>query len=138
MSLLRAITGGVVARFLADHSNARTEGLSKMADEKFEARIKDLRANIALFPDKKQFEDNVWWDEELRKRSLEAAESEPAIWDDPYRDRLFYTGTNPRMTVDNAFEKLDILQEDWVNGRLNPLQRAKCVAMDYAIEMRMS
>ena len=36
-SLLRAITGGVVARFLADHSDARTEGLSKMADEKFEA-----------------------------------------------------------------------------------------------------
>ena len=138
MSLLRAITGGVVARFLADHSHSRTEGLSKMADEKFAARVKDLRANVALFPDKKQFEDNVWWDEDLRKRSLEAAESEPAIWDDPYRDRLFYTGTNPRMTVDNAFEKLDLLQEDWVNGRINSLQRAKCVAIDYAIKMQMS
>ena len=80
----------------------------------------------------------MWWDEDLRRRSLEAAESEPAIWDDPYRNRLFFTGTNPRMTVDNAFEKLDILQEDWVNGRMNPLQRAKCVAIDYAIEMRMS
>jgi len=138
MSLLRAITGGVVARFLADHSDARTEGLSKMEDEKFEARIEDLRANVALFPDKKQFEDNVWWDEDLRRRSLEAAESEPAIWDDPHRDKLFYTGTNPRMTVDNAFEKLDILQEDWVSGRMNSLQRAKCVALDYAIEMRIS
>ena len=30
MSLLRAITGGVVARFLADHSNARLEGLTRM------------------------------------------------------------------------------------------------------------
>jgi len=138
MSLLRAITGGVVARFLADNSNAKREGLSKMEEEKFDARIKDLRANVALFPDKKQFEDNVWWDEDLRRRSLEAAESEPAIWDDPYRDRIFYTGTNPRMTVDNAFEKLDLLQEDWVNGRMNSLQRAKCVAMDYAIKMRMS
>jgi hypothetical protein len=48
MSLLRAITGGVVARFLANHSDARTEGVSKMADEKFEARIKDLRANRTL------------------------------------------------------------------------------------------
>ncbi len=138
MSLLRAITGGVAARFLADHSDARTEGLSKMADEKFEARTKDLLANVALFPDKKQFEDNVWWDEDLRKRSLEAAESEPAIWDDPYRDRVFYTGTNPKMTVDNAFEKLDLLQEDWVHGRMSPLQRAKCVAIDYAIKMRMA
>jgi hypothetical protein len=138
MSLLRAITGGVVARFLADHSDARTEGLSKMADEKFEARIKDLRANVALFPDKKQFEDNVWWDEDLRRRSLEAAESEPAIWDDPYRDRLFYTGTNPTMTVDNAFEKLDLLQEDWVSGRLDPRQRARCVAVDYLIEIRQN
>src|SRR5580704_9187249 len=89
MSLLRAITGGVVARFLADHSDARTEGLSKMEDEKFEARIKDLQVNVALFPDKKQFEDNVWWDEDLIRLSLEAAESEPAIWDDPYRNRLF-------------------------------------------------
>jgi hypothetical protein len=137
-SLLRAITGGVVARFLADHSNATTEGLVEMADEKFEARIKDLRANVTLFPDKKQFEDNVWWDEDLRKRSLEAAESEPAIWDDPYRDRLFYTGTNPRMTVDNAFEKLDLLQEDWVNGRLDPRQRARAAAIVYLIEKRQN
>ena len=93
-----------------------------------------MRANVTLFPDKKQFEDNVWWDENLRKRSLEAAESEPAIWDDPYRDRLFYTGTNPRMTVDNAFEKLDLLQEDWVNGRLDPRQRARAVAIVYLID----
>ena len=138
MSLLRAITGGVAGRFLADHSNAKTEGLSKMAQERFDARIKDIQANVAFFPDKKQFEDNVWWDEGLRKRSLEAAESEPAIWDDPYRDRLFYTGTNPRMTVDNAFEKLDLLLEDWANGRLSPHQRARVVACDYKIEMRNS
>ena len=138
MSLLRAITGGVVGRFLADHSDARTEGLSKMAQERFDARIKDIQANVALFPDKKQFEDNVWWDEDLRKRSLAAAESEPAIWDDPFRDRLFYTGTNPRMTVDNAFEKLDLLLDDWTNGRLNPLQRARVAACDYKIEMRQS
>ena len=138
MSLLRAITGGVVARFLADHSDARTEGLGKMEDEKFEARIKDLRANVALFPDKKQFEDNVWWEEDLRRRSLEAAESEPAIWDDPYRDRIFYTGTNPSMTVDNAFEKLDLLQEDWVNGRFDPRQRARSAAMDYLIVKRLN
>jgi len=137
-SLLRAITGGVVARFLADHSTARTEGLSKMAGEKFEARIKDLQVNVALFPDRKQFEDNVWWDEELRKRSLVAAESEPAIWDDPYRDRLLFTGTNPRMTVDNAFEKLDLLQEDWVNGRLDPRQRARSGAIDYTIVRRLN
>jgi len=138
MSLLRAITGGVVARFLADHSDARTEGLSKMEDEKFEARINDLRANVALFPDKKQFEDNVWWDEDLRRRSLEAGESEPAIWDDPYRDRIFYTGTNPRMTVDNAFEKLDLLQEDWVKGRLDPRQRARSVALSYLMVRRQN
>jgi len=138
MSLLRAITGGVVARFLADHCSAKTEGLNNMTDEKIEARIKDLQTNVALFPDKKQFEDDVWWDEELRKRSLEAAELEPAIWDDPYRDRLFYTGTNPRMTIDNAFEKLDLLQEDWVNGRLDPRQRARCVAVDYQVERRQN
>lgn len=137
-SLLRAITGGVVARFLADHSNARVEDLTRMSERQFEARIKDLEGNIALFPDKKQFEDNVWWDEELRKRSLATAELEPAIWDDPHRDRLFYTGTNPRMTVDNAFEKLDLLQEDWVNGRLNPRQRARSAAIDYTIVKRLN
>lgn len=137
MSLFRAITGGVVARFLVDHSNARVEGLTKMTDEKFEARVKDLERNIGLFPDKKQYEEDVWWDDELRKRSLEASESEPQIWDDPFRDRLFYTGTNPSMTVDNAFEKLDLLQEDWVNGRLGPLERARCVAMNYKIDLHM-
>jgi hypothetical protein len=136
MSLLRAITGGVVARFLADHSNARVEDLTRMSDRQFEARVKDLEKNISLFPDKKQYEEDVWWDDELRKRSLEAAESEPQIWDDPFRDKLFYTGTNPSMTVDNAFEKLDLLQEDWINGRLTPLQRVRCVAMDYKMEMR--
>ena len=52
--------------------------------------------------------------------------------------RLFYTGTNPSMTVDNAFEKLDLLQEDWVNGRISPLQRARCVAMEYKVEAQMS
>jgi hypothetical protein len=138
MSLFRAITGGVVARFLADHANTKEEGLTRMTDEKFETRIRDLEMNISLFPDKKQFEEDVWWDDELKKRSLEEAKSEPKIWDDPYRDKLYYTGTNPSMTVDNAFEKLDILQEDWVNGRISPIQRAKSVAMDYAIEMRMS
>jgi hypothetical protein len=137
-SLLRAITGGVVARFLADHSSARVEDLTRMSDRHFEARIKDLEGNIALFPDKKQFENDVWWDEELRKRSLATAELEPAIWDDPHRDRLFYTGTNPRMTVDNAFEKLDLLQEDWVNGRLDPRQRARSVAVDYTIVKRLN
>jgi hypothetical protein len=138
MSLLRAITGGVVARFLADHSNARIEGFTRMSDEKFGTRIKDLENTLSLFPDKRQYEDNVWWDDALKDRSSEEAESEPKIWDDPLRSRLFFTGGNPRMTVDNAFEKLDILQDDWVNGRLSPTQRAKCVAMDYAIKMRMS
>jgi hypothetical protein len=136
MGLLRAITGGVVARFLADHSNARVEDLTRMSDRKFEERISDLEKNISLFPDKKQFEDDVWWDEGLRKRSLEAAQLEPQIWDDPDRMRLYYTGTDPTMTVDNAFEKLDLLQEDWVNGRLSPQQRAKSVVIDYQIEMR--
>lgn len=138
LSLFRAFTGGVVARFLADHASARVEGLVKMTDEKFEARMKDLERNISLFPDRKQYEDDVWRDEELRKRSLEAAESEPQIWDDPYRDRLFYTGTNPSMTVDNAFVKVDLLLEDWVNGRISPLQRARCVAMEYKVETQMS
>ena len=89
------------------------------------------RRNIALFPSKRELDDGVFWDEDLKQRSLEAADMEPSIWDDPYRDRLFYTGTNPSMTVDNAFEKLDLMQDDWVNGRLSPLQRAKCVGMDY-------
>lgn len=137
-SLFRAITGGVVARFLSEYTSARVEGLSKMTDEKFEARMKDLETNISIFPDRKQYEEDVWWDDELRKRSLEAAKSEPQIWDDPYRDKLFYTGTDPGMTVDNAFEKLDILHEDWVNGRINPVQRARCVAMEYKIDGRMS
>lgn|GEM_PF-2113103 len=138
MSLFRAITGGVVARFLADHASARQEGLTSMKDEKFEARIKDLDKNISLFPDKKQYEADVWWDDDLRKRSLEAAESEPQIWDDQYRDKLFYTGTNPSMTVDNAFEKLDLLQNDWVGGRLTPTQRAKSVAVDYKVDLRQN
>ena len=54
MSLFRAITGGVVARFLADHSSARTEGLTKMTDEKFEARYKDLQTKHRAFPVKKR------------------------------------------------------------------------------------
>jgi len=136
MSLFRAITGGVLARFLADHSSAKVEGFAPMADEKFEARIKDLETNISLFPDKKQYDEDVWWDEDLHKRSRKAAESEPQIWDDPFRDRLLHTGAEPSMSVDNAFEKLDLLQEDWVNGRLGPDQRAKSVAMDYKMGMR--
>ena len=138
MSLLRAITGGVVVRFLVDHSNAKAEGLTKMADEKFDARIEDLERNLALFPDKKQYEEDLWWDDELKKRSAEASKSELQTWDDPYGDRLFTSGANPTATVENAVEKLDILQEDWVNGRLSPLQRAKCVAMDYRTELKMS
>ena len=138
MSLFRAITGGVVARFLADHSNTKVEGLTRTTDEKFDARIKNLEGNILLFPDKKQYEDEVWWDEGLEKRTTEAAEAEPQLWNDPYRDRLLSTGANPSATVENAFEKLDILQEDWVSGRLSPLQRAKCVAMDYRVELKMA
>jgi hypothetical protein len=137
-SLFRAITGGVVARFLQDHANAKVEGLTIMTDEKFEEKMKDLERNITLFPDKKQYDSEVWWDDELRKKSLEAAESEPKVWDDPYRERLFYTGTNPSMTVDNAFEKLDLLREDWVNGRINPLQRVRCVAKEYEVDKQMS
>jgi hypothetical protein len=138
MSLFRAITGGIVARFLADHSRATTEGLIRISKEKFDARINDLAETIRLFPDKKQYDDEVWWDEELRKRTVEAAESEPQLWDDPYRDRLLSTGANPSATVENAIEKLDIMQEDWVNGGLSPLQRAKCVAMDYSTKIRMA
>jgi hypothetical protein len=136
MSLFRAITGGVLARFLADYSSARVESLAPMTDEKFEARIKDLETNISLFPSKREVDDDVFWDEDLRKRSLEAAELEPSIWDDPERIRLFYTGTDPGMTLDNVFEKLDLLQEDWVNGRLSPFQRARSVALDYRIKLR--
>ena len=69
---------------------------------------------------KREIDDGVFWDDGLRKRSLEEAELETSIWDDPDRARLFYTGTNPSMTLDNAIEKIDLLQEDWVNGRLNP------------------
>jgi hypothetical protein len=136
MSLFRAITGGVLARFLADHSSARVESLAPMTDEKFEARIKDLETNISLFPDKKQYDEDVWWDEDLHKRSQELAQSEPQVWDDPFRDRLLYTGADPSMNVDNALEKLDLLQEDWVNGRLGPYQRAKSVAVDYRMDIR--
>jgi len=136
MSLFRAITGGVVARFLADHSGAKAENLIRMTDEKFEARYKDLRTNIELFPSKRELDDGVFWDEDLKRKSLEEAEREPSIWEDPERMRLFYTGTNPSMTLDNAFEKLDMLQEDWVNGRISPVQRAKVVALDYLIDTR--
>ena len=138
MSLFRAITGGVVARFLADHSNAVTEGLTRVTNEKFDARINDLAENIRLFPDKKQYEDDVWWDEELKKRTLGLAESESLIWDDPYGDRLLSTGANPSATVENAIEKLDVMQEAWVNGGLSPHQRAKCVAIDYGMKIRMA
>jgi len=138
MSLLRAITGGTLARFLADHSNAKVEGLTKMTDEKFEARIKDLERNINLFPSKREIDDGVFWDEVLRKQSLDEAELETSIWEDPDRARLYFTGTNPRMTIDNALEKFSLLQEDWVNGRLSPQQRARAVACDYKIEIRHS
>ena len=40
------------------------------------------------------------------------------------------------MTLDNALEKLDMFQEDWVNGRINPVQRAKVVALDYLVDSR--
>jgi len=138
MSLFRAITGGVVARFIADHSNAKIEGLTKITDEKFDARIRDLGINMNLFPDKRQYEDDVWWDEELKERSIDATKSELQVWDDPIGGRLLTMGANPRATVHNAIEKLDILQEDWSNGRLDPIQRAKCVAMDYHMEIKMS
>jgi hypothetical protein len=138
MSLFRAITGGVVARFLADHSKGRVEGMTRITDEKFGARVEDLERNMNLFPDKKQYEDDVWWNEELKSRTLEAAESESKVWDDHDRGRLYSTGANPRTTVDNAFEKLDILQEDWVNGRLSPFQRAQCAAADYRLGIKMS
>jgi hypothetical protein len=138
MSLFRAITGGVVARFLADYSNTKVEGLTRTTDEKFDARIKNLEGNILLFPDKKQYEDEVWWDEGLEKRTSEASESESQVWDDSNADRLLSLGSNPSGTVDNAFEKLDLLQEDWVNGRLSPVQRARCVAMDYHIKIKMA
>jgi hypothetical protein len=137
-SLLRAVTGGVVARFLQEHTNAKVEGLTIMTDEKFGEKMKDLERNITLFPDKRQYDSDVWWDDKLRKKSLEAAESEPKVWDDPHRERLFYTGTNPSMTVDNAFEKLDLLRDDWINGRINPFQRAQCVAMEYKVDRQMS
>ena len=78
----------------------------------------------------------VFWDETLRKRSLEEAEVERHIWEDPERLRLFYTGTNPSMTVDNAIEKFELLQDDWINGRLSPDQRARAVACDYKIKLR--
>jgi hypothetical protein len=109
-----------------------------MSDEKFEARIKDLDRNIGLFPSKREIDDGVFWDEELRKQSLEEAELEVSVWEDPDRARLFYTGTNPRMNIDNALEKLDLLREDWINGRLSPLQRARAVARDYKIQIRHS
>jgi hypothetical protein len=136
MSLLRAISAGVVARFLADHSNGKLEGLTRMSDEKFEARIKDLDRNISIFPSKREIDEGVFWDESLRKESLQEAELETAVWEDPDRARLFYTGTNPRMNIDNALEKLDLLREDWINGRLNPEQRARAVACDYKIQIR--
>jgi hypothetical protein len=136
MSLFRAITGGVIARFLADHSSAKTEGLTKMTDEKFEARYKDLERNIQLFPSRSELDAGVFLDEGLRKQSLEVAEIEPSVWDDPERMKLFHTGTSPGMTLDNAFEKLDMLQEDWVNGRLSPIQRARVVGLDYLIGKR--
>lgn len=136
MSVFRAITGGVVARFLADHSSARAEGLTKMTDEKFEARYSDLQTNIELFPSKRELDGGVFLDESLKQRSLEEADREPSIWEDPERMKLFYTGTNPSMTIDNAIEKLDLMQDDWLNGRLSPLQRAKCVGMDYRIKLR--
>jgi len=135
-SLFRAITGGVMARFLSDHSNAKTEGLTKMSDEKFETRRKDLQRNIQLFPSKHELDSGVFLDEALRKQSLEEAELEPSIWEDPERMRLFYTGTSPGMTLDNALEKLDMFQEDWVNGRIDPVQRAKVVALDYLVDSR--
>jgi len=138
MSLFRAITGGVVARFLADYSNAKVEGMTRITDEKIAARIEDFARNMSLFPDKKQYDDNVWWDEELKSRTIAISESESKVWDDLDRGRLYSTGTNPKTTVDNAFEKLDILQDDWVNGRLDPSQRARCVAMDYRLGIKMS
>ena len=47
----------------------------KMTDEEFEARIKDLERNISLFRQEAVLTTDVLWDEELRKRSLEEAES---------------------------------------------------------------
>jgi hypothetical protein len=136
MSLLRSITGGVVARFLADHSHAVVEGVARMDDGRFDARLQDLERTVSLFPSKRELDEGVFWDENLRKRSLEESEIEPSIWEDPERLRLFFTGTNPSMTVENASEKLAFLQEYWANGNLSPEQRARAVACDYKIEMR--
>jgi hypothetical protein len=135
-SLFRAITGGVVARFVSDHSSAKIEGLTKMNDEKFEARCKDLHRNIQLFPSKQELDAGVFLDDALKKQSLEEAEMEPSIWEDPERTKLFFTGTSPGMTLDNALEKLDLFQEDWVSGRISPIQRAKVVALDYLVDSR--
>jgi hypothetical protein len=136
MSLFRAITGGVVARSLSDHTSAKTEGLTRMTDEKFELRMEDLQRNLELFPDKKQFEDDKWLDDELRKQTLEAAKSEVPTWGFQ-EDIPFDNDRTPCITVDMSFAKLGILLEDWVNGRISPLQRVRCVAMSYKIALRM-
>jgi hypothetical protein len=107
-----------------------------MNDEKFEARCKDLQRNIQLFPSKQELDAGVFLDDALKKQSLEEAEMEPSIWEDPERTKLFYTGTSPGMTLDNALEKLDLFQEDWVSGRISPIQRAKVVALDYLVDFR--
>jgi hypothetical protein len=77
---LSAITGGVVARFLVDHTSSKIEGLTRVSDEKFESRMQDLQKSIELFPDKQQFENDKWSDDSLRKQTLEAAKSEAQIW----------------------------------------------------------
>src|SRR2546426_4838567 len=104
-----------------------------MTDEKFEERMEDLERNFELLPDREQFEDDVWLNHELRRRTLQAAELEPRVWEDFKRQKLLDTGVSPSITVDDSFVKLDILLEDWVNGRINPLQRARSVAMLYKI-----
>jgi hypothetical protein len=136
MSLFRAITGGVVARFLADHTNGKVEGLTRMTDEKLESRMEDLRKNLDLFPDKEQFASDKWSNDVLRKQTLEAAKSEAQIWG--FQENLLFDNQRtPCTTVDMSFAKVDVLLEDWVNGRISPLQRVRSVAMLYKIDMRM-
>ena len=104
------VSGGVIARFLSDHSDAQTEGIRKWTDQEFDPKLRRIQELIDQFPSHKEL-----MNEELADDSL--------------------TNFSVRMMYHDASDELDStalveLDQACVNGWLSPEQRLKAVAID--------
>jgi hypothetical protein len=131
--LFRMVTGGVAARFLADHSNARLEGLTRMSTDKFDARIEDMKRNLRWFPTKEDLDKDYWSDEQMKELDV-VDELQSEAWNDPARVFSPHLPTLkgcPHGPTERFLDKLESFMEDWASGKLGPAQRAVADALLY-------